>query len=148
MMPHIPRSAFHFVNCPLDSWYYFVKLHSFTVRQYQTLPIGFLHCIPHEKTACHVLSIRETIPLLRDLHPLEKFKHPYYLVFDLKFVFSQVKTTYGSRVCPCWAHTRGIVYCRCSASFKVLALIKLSYNLIGNRFEIGNKPYRQRYQQA
>lgn len=39
--------------------------------------------------------------------------------------------------------TRGIVYCRCSASFKVLALIKLSYNLIGNRFEIGNKPYRQ-----
>lgn len=44
--------------------------------------------------------------------------------------------------------TRGIVYCRCSASFKVLALIKLSYNLIGNRFEIGNKPYRQRYAQG
>lgn len=39
--------------------------------------------------------------------------------------------------------TRGIVYCRCSAGFKVLALIKVCCNLIRNRFEIGNKPYRR-----
>ena len=41
--------------------------------------------------------------------------------------------------------TRGIVYCRCSAGFKVFPLIKSSCNLIRNHFEIGNKPYRQRW---
>jgi len=40
--------------------------------------------------------------------------------------------------------TRGIVYCRCSAGFKVLALIKHYCTLISKCFEIGNKPYRQR----
>jgi len=34
--------------------------------------------------------------------------------------------------------TRAIVNCRCSADFKVLALIKVRYILIGNCFEIGN----------
>jgi hypothetical protein len=37
-----------------------------------------------------------------------------------------------------FSSTRGIVNCRCSASFKVLALIKLCCILIRNRFEIGN----------
>ena len=72
MMPHIPRSAFHFVNCPLDSWYYFVKLHSFTIRQYRILPCRFLQCIPHGKPPCVVLILPISFRAYKGLAPSGK----------------------------------------------------------------------------
>ena len=71
-MPHIPRSAFHFVNCPLDSWYYFVKLHSFTIRQYRILPCRFLQCIPHGKPPCVVLILPISFRAYKGLAPSGK----------------------------------------------------------------------------
>ena len=86
----MPRSAFHFVNCPPDSWFYSVKLHSFTVRQYRILqsdlrsgqslrnvPRTFLrslplHCCRHPQPACDLLILRATHPGIRDFHPLKK----------------------------------------------------------------------------
>ncbi len=41
------------------------------------------------------------------------------------------------------AVTCGIFYCRDIASFSVSAFNKLSCNLTGQCFEIGNKPYRR-----
>ena len=72
MMPHIPRSAFHFVNCPPDSWYYFVKLHSFTIRQYRILPCRFLQCIPHGKPPCVVLILPISFRAYKGLAPSGK----------------------------------------------------------------------------
>ncbi|TRW95582.1 hypothetical protein FNW10_09795 [Flavobacterium gawalongense] len=43
-----------------------------SVRQYRTLSVRFLQCIPHGKPPCDVLMIRGFNPLIRDLHPLEK----------------------------------------------------------------------------
>jgi len=48
----------------------------------------------------------------------------------------------------CRAHTKSIVNCRCNASFKVFALIKVICNLIGDCFEIGYKPLPSYYLQA
>jgi len=41
------------------------------VRQYRILQSGFLHCCRYRQPACHLLTIRELNPPVRDFHPLE-----------------------------------------------------------------------------
>jgi len=39
------------------------------VRQYKLLPVGFLNCIPHGKTACHLLMFQGVTPVHKGLAP-------------------------------------------------------------------------------
>jgi len=40
-----------------------------SVRQYQTLPFGFLQCIPHGKPPCHLLMLQGVTPAHKGLKP-------------------------------------------------------------------------------
>ncbi|TDE00467.1 hypothetical protein E0F98_00005 [Flavobacterium hiemivividum] len=48
--------------------------YAISVRRYRLLPFRFLQCISHDKPPCDVLMIRVFNPLIRDLHPLEKYQ--------------------------------------------------------------------------
>jgi hypothetical protein len=91
------------------------------VRQYRSLPVGFLQCIPHGKPPCHLLTVRGVTPARKGLTPFGmklKFHrvkpsgniscntlpfNPKNLYFQHFFrAFSSVCT------CSCWAHTNCI----------------------------------------
>jgi hypothetical protein len=76
------------------------------VRQYRVLPVGFLHCIPLGKPACHLLTVRGVTPARKGLTPsgiISCYTLPFIpenLYFNHFFrAFSSVCT------CSCWAHT-------------------------------------------
>ena len=143
-MPHIPRSAFHFVNCPLDSWYYFVKLHSFTIRQYRILPCRFLQCIPHGKPPCVVLILPISFRAYKGLAPSGKKTpaHSFVLTKNscifrfFSVALQQVRSAHAG-------HTRYIKHFSDSADFKGGTFNKHRNGLIGNCFEMPNVSYRR-----
>lgn len=113
------------------------------VRQYRSLPFRFLLCIPHGKPPCDVLTVRDVTLACKGPAPSGK-KITHNRRFSVKTCIFEIFTDLRWWVrCSCRAHTCAIVNCRCSAGFKVLALIKHCYILTGNRFEFGNWPYRQ-----
>ena len=143
-MPHIPRSAFHFVNCPLDSWYYFVKLHSFTVRQYRILPFGFLQCIPHGKPPCVVLILPISFRAYKGLAPSGKKTPAQSFVLTKNSCIFRFFSVALQQVCSAHAgHTRYIKHLADSADFKGGTFNKHRNGLIGNRFEMPNVSYTQ-----
>jgi len=78
------------------------------VRQYRVLPVGFLHCIPHGKPACHLLMLPDVTPAHKGLTPSGNISC-YTLPFNHKNLYFQHFFRAFSSVCTCscWAHTRG-----------------------------------------
>ena len=79
-----------------------------SVRQYRILSSRFLYCIPHGKPACDVLMIRGFNPLIRDLHPLEKYTRSKSLLCLKICIFAVFQELTTSALCLCRAHTCNI----------------------------------------
>ena len=74
------------------------------VRQYRSLPVGFLHCIPRGKPACHLLTIWSVISARKRLSlsgNISCITPP----FNTKNLYFQHFFRAFSKICSCWAHT-------------------------------------------
>ena len=74
---HTPFQAFGLHNDVLAHPVYQAS-YAVSVRQYRSLPVGFLHCTPHGEPTCHLLMLQDVTPAHKslsresgDLHPLE-----------------------------------------------------------------------------
>ena len=74
-----------------------IASYAIPVRQYRSLPVGFLHCIPHGKPACHLLTVRSVTPARKGLpiRPCQPGESPsgiiscYTLLFNPKNLYFQ-----------------------------------------------------------
>ena len=60
-----------------------IASYAVSVRQYRILPFGFLHCCRCQQPACHLLTVRELNPPVRDFHPPENCTP---VVYPKKFI--------------------------------------------------------------
>ncbi len=84
---HTPFQAFGLHNDVLAHPVYQAS-YPVSVRQYRSLPVGFLHCIPHGKPACHLLTVRGVTPARKGLTP-SGIISCYTLLFNPKNLYFQ-----------------------------------------------------------
>ena len=83
-----------------------------SVRQYRSLPVGFLHCIPRGKPACHLLTVRGVTPARKGLSPSGNILC-ITLPFNTENLYFQHFFRASGKVCTCscWAHTNCKLHC-------------------------------------
>ena len=83
-----------------------VASYAVPVRQYQSLPVGFLHCCRYQQPACHLLTVRGVTPARKGLSP-SGIISCYTFTFNNKNLYFKHFFRAYSKVCTCscWAHT-------------------------------------------
>lgn len=58
------------------------------VRQYRSLPVGFLHCCCYQQPACHLLTVRGVTPVRKGLTPYGIFSYFTYCLTPKICIFN------------------------------------------------------------
>ena len=64
------------------------------IRQYRSLPVGFLHCCRYQQPACHLLTVSRVLGTRKGLTPSGNFSCCTSPIFSQKFVFSNFFQTF------------------------------------------------------
>ena len=110
-----------------------------SVRQYRDLPVGFLHCIPCGKPACHLLTVRSVTSARKGLTPsgiiscytlLFNPENLYFTLFSKPFV----KCAHAHA-----GHTHAAIFhCRFRSDNKALSPQQRRCGTTGKQPAIGN----------